>query len=61
MTNASGNLRRVVIENGRQQMRFTFNLVGAPVWDNNATDLTTGMVFDIDWRNTTARRTAPWS
>lgn len=51
--NPSGNLRRVVIENGRQLMKFTFNLAGTPVWDNNSNDLATGMVFAIDWRNTT--------
>ncbi len=48
----SGNLQRVVIANSRQQMQFTFDMVGAPIWDNNATDRATGMVYAIDWRNT---------
>jgi hypothetical protein len=50
----SGNLQRVVIANSRQQMQFTFDMVGKPIWDNNATDRATGMVFNIDWRGTTA-------
>ena len=49
----SGNLQRVVIANSRTQMQFTFDMVGAPIWDNNATDRATGMVFTVDWRNTT--------
>lgn len=49
----SGNLQRVVIANSRQQMQFTFDMVGVPIWDNNATDRATGMVFAMDWRNTT--------
>jgi hypothetical protein len=49
-----GDLRRIIVENGRVQMHFTFRTVATPLWDNASTDRTTGMVFDMDWLDTTA-------
>jgi hypothetical protein len=47
-----GDLRRIVVENGRAQMTFMFRTVAAPFWDNLRTDRVVGMVFDMDWRGT---------
>lgn len=52
-TRPQGDLRRIIVENGRQQMTFTFRTVAIPFWDTAATDRTTGMVFDMDWHGTT--------
>jgi hypothetical protein len=50
-----GDLRRIIVENGRQQMTFTFRTVATPLWDNASTDRVTGMVFDMDWQGTTVQ------
>jgi hypothetical protein len=47
-----GDLRRIIVENGRQQMTFTFRTMATPMWDNPSTDRVTGMVFDMDWQGT---------
>ena len=47
-----GDLRRIVVENGRQQMTFMFRTVQTPLWDNASTERDTGMVFDMDWHGT---------
>jgi hypothetical protein len=50
-----GDLRRIIVANGRQQMTFTFRTVATPLWDNASTDRVTGMVFDMDWQGTTVQ------
>ena len=52
-TRPEGDLRRIVVENGRTQMHFTFRMVETPLWDTPMTDRIVGMVFDIDWQDTT--------
>jgi len=49
-----GDLRRIIVGNGRQQMDFTFRTVAYPRWDTPSTDRFTFMVFDMDWRGTSA-------
>lgn len=49
-----GDVRKVVIENGRQRVTFTFRMVAAPIWDTFATSRETVMRFRLDWRGTTA-------
>jgi hypothetical protein len=49
----AGDLRRIIVANGRQQMTFTFRTVATPLWDNASTERDTGMVFDMDWQGTT--------
>ena len=49
-----GDLRRIIVENGRVQMHFMFRTVQRPLWDTAATDRLTGMVFSLDWEGTTA-------
>ena len=52
-TRPQGDLRRIVVENGRTQMHFTFRTVETPLWDTPSTDRIVGMVFDMDWQGTT--------
>ena len=49
-----GDLRRIIVANGNQHMSFTWRTVATPLWDTAATDRITGVVFDMDWQNTTA-------
>ena len=49
-----GDVRKVVVENGRQQVRFTFRMVAKPFWDTFATSRHTYMSFELDWQGTTA-------
>ncbi len=48
-----GDVRRVVVENGRQNVRLTFRMVAKPFWDTFATSRRTFMAFRIDWQGTT--------
>ncbi len=60
-----GDVRRIVVDNGRQNITLTFRMVAAPIWDTLATDRATVMRFLLDWRGTTAafdrRVTVSWS
>jgi len=49
-----GDVRKVVVENGRQQVRFTFRMVATPLWDTFATSRHTFMAFELDWQGTSA-------
>jgi hypothetical protein len=49
-----GDVRKVVIENGRNRVWFTFRMQAAPVWDAVSTSRATVMRFQIDWQGTTA-------
>ncbi len=49
-----GDVERVVIANGRQQVTFTFRMAAAPFWDTVATSRDTVMRFFLDWQGTTA-------
>lgn len=48
-----GDLRRIVVENGRQNIRLTFRTAAKPIWDTIANSRATRMVFKIDWQGTT--------
>lgn len=48
-----GDLRRIVVENGRQNIRLTFRTVAKPIWDTIANSRSTVMAFNIDWQGTT--------
>ncbi len=50
----NGDVRRVVVENGRQNVRFTFRMQAKPIWDTAATSRATFMEFRLDWKGTTA-------
>lgn len=50
---SAGDLRRITVENGRQNVVFTFRLQAAPVWDTAGTSRATVMRFLLDWRGTT--------
>lgn len=60
-----GDVRKVVVENGRQQVRFTFRMVANPLWDTVATSRHTYMSFELDWQGSTApfnrRVTVSWA
>ncbi len=47
-----GDLRRVTVENGRQQIRLTFRMAANPIWDTPSTSRYTRMAFKIDWQGT---------
>jgi hypothetical protein len=49
-----GDVERVVVENGRQRVTFTFRMAAVPLWDTVATSRDTVMRFFLDWRGTTA-------
>jgi hypothetical protein len=49
-----GDVRRIVVANGRQNMTFTFRMVQTPVWDTVQTSRATHMAFKLDWQGTSA-------
>ncbi len=49
-----GDVRSVIVENGHQQVRFTYRMQAAPVWDTFATSRRTVMQFLIDWQGTSS-------
>jgi hypothetical protein len=49
-----GDVRKIVVENGRQQVRFTFRMVAKPLWDTFATSRHTYLSYELDWRGSTA-------
>ena len=48
-----GDLRRVVITNGRQNVNFFWRTVGTPSWDTPSVNRNTRAVFEVDWQGTT--------
>jgi hypothetical protein len=51
---SAGDVRKIVVENGRQNVRLTFRMQANPIWDTAATSRATHMAFLIDWQGTTA-------
>ena len=49
-----GDVRKIEVANGRQQVTFTFRMQAAPVWDNFASARHTFMRFLVDWQGTSA-------
>ena len=49
-----GDVERVVIDNRRTQVTFTFRMAAVPLWDTQATSRSTVMRFFLDWQGTTA-------
>ncbi len=47
-----GDIRNIVVENGRQNIRLTFRTVAKPIWDTTSNNLRTFMAFKIDWQGT---------
>jgi hypothetical protein len=64
-TRPEGDVRRIVVANGRQQVTFTFRMVAKPIWDTQATSRRTLMRFRLDWFGTAAAHdrqiTVSWS
>jgi hypothetical protein len=60
-----GDLRRVIVENGRTQVRFTFRMAASPAWDTAATSRHTFMRFLLDWQGSSTaynrKVTASWA
>jgi hypothetical protein len=50
----AGDVRRVVIQNGRQNVTFTFQMRATPIWSTVPTSRHTFMAFRLDWQNTSA-------
>ena len=49
-----GDVRKIVVENGSNQVSFTFRMQATPIWDAVNTSRATVMRFLIDWKSTTA-------
>lgn len=47
-----GDVRRIIITNGRQRLNVFWRMVAQPLWDNPSTDRVTGIDFAIDWQGT---------
>ena len=47
-----GDIRGIVVENGRQNIRLTFRTVAKPIWDTTSNSLRTFMAFKLDWQGT---------
>ena len=48
----AGDLRRIVVENGQQNIRLTFRTVAKPIWDTSSNSRRTFMAFKLDWQGT---------
>ena len=47
-----GDLRRIVVENGQQNIKLTFRVAANPIWDTASNSRRTVMAFELDWQGT---------
>lgn len=47
-----GDLRRIVVDNGRQQIELLFRMAANPIWDTSSNSRHTVMALELDWQGT---------